>query len=127
MGAKAMKIRIKGNSIRLRLARLEVAALARSASIVERTAFDLGQSLTFTLRPSRDSRAISASCRDGAVTVHIPEAKARAWASGDEVGLSAEHPCGDGETLSILIEKDFQCLHGGAAPDPDAYPHPAEV
>jgi hypothetical protein len=122
-----MKIRIKGNSIRLRLNKSEVEAFARSGSIVERTAFGLGQSLTYTLRASHESRATSARYRNNAVTVYVPLNDARAWTAGGEVGLSAEQPADDGEVLSILIEKDFQCLHGEGAPDPGAYPHPAEV
>ena len=122
-----MKIRIKGNSIRLRLTRSEVSAFARSGCIVEQTCFGLGRSMTYMLRAARDARAISARYWGDTVTVCVPMSVAQGWGAGDDVALSDEQPVGDGQWLSILIEKDFQCLHGDAVPDPDAYPHPAEV
>jgi hypothetical protein len=42
------------------------------------------------------------------------------------VGISGEQPLESGKRLSILIEKDFQCLHGDDARDPDAFPNPLE-
>jgi hypothetical protein len=123
-----MKIRIKGNSIRLRLTRHEVEAFARSGVLAETTTFAPGRALTYMLRSSPGSRTISARYHDDAVVVDVPRIDALAWARGTRVGMSADQPVdGGGEALSILIEKDFQCLHGDGPPDPDAYPHPAEA
>ena len=46
--------------------------------------------------------------------------------ASDRVGISGDQPLESGKRLSILIEKDFQCLHGDEARDPDAYPNPLE-
>jgi len=41
------------------------------------------------------------------------------WADGDAVELEGIH-----SEVSILVEKDFQCLHKPAERDPDAFPNP---
>ena len=48
--------------------------------------------------------------------------RTRVWLSA----ISGDQPLESGKRLSILIEKDFQCLHGDVARDPDAYPNPLE-
>ena len=111
-----MKLRIKGNSIRLRLLRSEVDRFALQRSISDEVHFG-PNSLRYSLRMSSDSESIRSSFEDNEISVFIPEPAANAWANGDGVGLEAEQPIGNGEMLSILIEKDFVCV--GRPDDPD--------
>ena len=120
-----MKLRIKGNSIRLRLGRSEVVALAESGLVEESTHFDpLGQTrLVYRLVASPQATAITASFESNTLTVEIPGDQARSWALGGEIGLEARQALEPGESLRILIEKDLECID--APPDEsqaDAFP-----
>jgi hypothetical protein len=121
-----MKLRIRGDSMRLRLKRSEVDRLAAGTSIVEKTHFP-GAALTYRLDVSEDNH-FSASFNDGTLLVSLPESDVLDWASSDEVSLHAEQELSGSGALSLLIEKDFKCLepghHRDCEDDEDTYPHP---
>ncbi len=122
-----MKLRIRGDSMRLRLKRSEVDLLATGASIVEETHFP-GAVLTYRLDVSDNTR-ISANFDNGSLVVSLPRPKVLAWASSDEVSLFAEQQLEGSRSLSLLIEKDFKCLepghHRDCADDEDTFAHPS--
>ncbi len=122
-----MKIRICGNSIRLRLKRAEVDQIAAGNSILEETHFP-NSVLTYRLDVSGD-RVISASFDTGSLVVCLPEAEVSDWAGSDKVSLFAEQNLPGSGSLSLLIEKDFKCLepghHRDCADDEDTFPHPS--
>ena len=108
-----MKLRIKGNSIRLRLGRSEVARLVAGEAVVETTSFDpLGhQRLEYRLVPSPDVATIAASFEAGShLVVRVPTSLVQGWGTTDQISLGATQPVADGATLRILIEKDLECL-----------------
>ena len=120
-----MKLRIKGNSIRLRLLRSEVERLAVEGRISDEIRFG-GHSLQYTLAASSEADSTHATFENNQISVIVPENRATQWATGDEVGIESEQPIGDGETLSILIEKDFVCIGRPDDPDrEDAFPTPS--
>ncbi|HKP69946.1 MAG TPA: hypothetical protein VJV05_11730 [Pyrinomonadaceae bacterium] len=110
-----MKLRIKGNSIRLRLLRSEVERFAAEGRISDEISFG-GNALRYTLLAS-DTAATHAAMGNGEITITIPQNTATEWTISDQVGIEAEHPIGEGKILSILIEKDFVCV--GRPDDPD--------
>jgi hypothetical protein len=116
-----MKLRILGDSLRLRLRQSEVAAIGAGQSVVEQTRFP-GAVLTYRLEVTDDEH-ITADFDGGNVTVRLPKDDAATWASTDQVSLLGEN--GD---LTVLLEKDFQCLspghHRPDEDDEDTYPHP---
>lgn len=122
-----MKLRIRGNSIRLRLLRGEVEQFGKTGRVEETIRFGVSPQthLTYVLEFDRRAPNISAHFADNRITVKIPDAAARAWVASDEISLRDEHPI-DGEiVLTILIEKDFVCLERKDDPDnADAFPHP---
>ncbi|HVF30430.1 MAG TPA: hypothetical protein VNA22_05640 [Pyrinomonadaceae bacterium] len=113
-----MKLRIKGNSIRLRLLKSEVDRFAAEGRVTEQTSFG-ANSLKYTLAVSPDAERVYAEFDDGEICVYVPESQAHAWAIGDEVGFEAEQLIGDGLILSLLVEKDFVCV--GRPDDPDRH------
>ncbi len=121
-----MKLRIRGDSIRLRLKRGEVDQLAAGTSIVEETHFP-DAVLTYRLDVSEDS-SFFASFDNGTLLVSLPKSKVMDWASTDRVSLFAEQQVPGSDSLSLLIEKDFKCLepghHRDCEDDEDTYPHP---
>ena len=122
-----MKLRIRGDSIRLRLKRGEVDQIAAGTSIVEKTHFP-NAVLTFRLDVT-ENNDISASFGDGCLIVRLPESKILDWASTDEISLEAEQELSGAGVLSLLIEKDFSCLepghHRDGEDDEDTFPHPS--
>ena len=121
-----MKLRFRGDSIRLRLKRGEVDQLAAGTGIVEETHFP-GAVLTYRLDVSENS-SISVSFDNGNLVVSLPKSRVLDWASTDEVSLYAEQELSGSGSLSLLVEKDFKCLepghHRDCEDDEDTFPHP---
>lgn len=117
-----MKLRIRGDSLRLRLTRGEVRQLRETGSVVETIHFGAGE-LHYELR-SADVPAPIARFDGARIEVSLPRAQANAWADGDDVGIATEQALPHGR-LSLLIEKDFRCLAPrDGEDDGDAFPHP---
>lgn len=121
-----MKLRIQGNSLRLRLSQSEVAQFSKTGFVEDSIQFAPGASFTYTIETSSALPAPLASYQDHWLRVQVPATTAKEWFSTDRVAISADQPIEPEKALSILIEKDFQCLHGGEARDPDAFPNPLE-
>jgi len=124
-----MKMRIKGNSIRLRLSRTEAEAVAAGRAVRETTAFPGGATLSYVLEPSPRAPALSATFLDHQVIVAVPLAEALAWAGGTAVALQGRIPTPAGE-LSLLVEKDFTCLkprQHEREDESDLFPNPNEA
>ena len=121
-----MKLRIRGDSLRLRLTQGEVRSLRETGSVVQTTRFGPGNTLTYAL-VTEPRGEIVARFDAGRIEVALPLTAATAWADGDEVGLRMDQTFENGE-LSILVEKDFQCLAPRSGEDDDdAFPHPGSA
>ena len=103
-----MKLRIRGNSLRLRLTRTEVAELVRAGRVENRTQLGQDPALAFVLRLQLSAfRLVPGVEFDGTrLTVSLPEVQAKSWARENKVGIYGEEPWG----LKLSVEKDFQCL-----------------
>lgn len=121
-----MKLRIRGDSIRLRLKVGEVSRVAAGESIVEQTHFP-DSVLTYRLEASVNGDTTT-SFRDGNLVVQLPRADLEEWAGSDSVSLCIEQDVADAGSLSLLVEKDFECLapghHRDCTDDEDTFPHP---
>jgi hypothetical protein len=121
-----MKLRIHGNSLRLRLNQSEVAQFSKTGFVEDSIQFAPGASFAYALESLSSLSAPQALYSNGGLRILVPGADATDWVRSDRVGISGDQPLESGKALSILIEKDFQCLHGEEARDPDAYPNPLE-
>ncbi len=122
-----MKLRIRSNSIRLRLLRTEVEQFAKAGQISEEIRFEAGGSgyLRYSLVTSPVAESMSARFRGNEISLVVPVAIAKNWTSSDEVGIESEQPIGSDGSLKILVEKDFECIDRPDDPDrADAYPNP---
>jgi hypothetical protein len=115
-----MKLRIQENSLRLRLTQKEVAHLRDRGRVESLIEFSPGQQLVYLLESSLHAKALGAAFNGQAIRVTVPAQVMAEWAGSDQVSLEA--PSSEG--LHLLIEKDFQCLHGRGEQDLDAYAHP---
>ncbi|MFZ0339923.1 MAG: hypothetical protein WAL45_17985 [Terracidiphilus sp.] len=118
-----MKLRIKGDSVRLRVGPAEVQRLMDSGRIEETVHFAPGVHLTYALEHSEAAACLSASFTLDKVAVTVPTSVARAWADGDDVGIYGVVPNGSG-SLDLAVEKDFACLDSTHEGKHDAYPNP---
>jgi hypothetical protein len=121
-----MKLRIQGNSLRLRLSQSEVAQFSKTGFVEDSIQSAPGASSAYTLESLSSLSAPQALFANGFLRIQVPRADGTDWACSDRVGIAGELPLESGKHLSILIEKDFQCLHGDETRDPDAYPNPLE-
>lgn len=118
-----MKLRIRGNSIRLRLLRGEVARFGADGAVRETIDFGAAQ-MTYVLQREGGGENLSAVFDGGQITVFVPEETAREWTETDLITLENEQILENGETLKILVEKDFVCLDRPHDEDNrDAYPN----
>ena len=116
-----MKLRIKGDTLRLRLLRSEVQRLVETCSVEETVHFAPGQELRYALRMC-DADAMTAEFDGGCITVRVPAKVAAEWAAGDMVGLYAAMSGG----MTIAVEKDFACVDRDDEERADSYPNPKE-
>jgi hypothetical protein len=115
-----MKLRVHGDSIRLRLTRSEVSRFASDGKIEEASPF-----LTYGLEVAPGLAAIAARGSGSRITLLLPAVLAKEWTETDRVAIAGEQRLDSQRQLSILIEKEFRKLHG-AKFDPDLYPNPLE-
>lgn len=120
-----MKLRIKDNTVRLRLTQSEVEALRETGVVAARTGFPGGRELQYRVESSPASVKPAAFFSENAVTVRLPESVVLSWATTERVSLKGEQLLDDGSMLDILVEKDFACLTEREGEDEsDMYPHP---
>jgi len=119
-----VKLRIKGDSLRLRLAQGEMRTLAERGQVEDRVSFPGGAALRYRLRIDKNNTEISSSYNSNLIEILVPEDQAQRWCGSDLVTLSATEPIGAGE-LRIVLEKDWACLAPREGEDEtDNFPHP---
>ena len=113
-----MKIRIKGNTLRMRISQTEYRSLVDEQSIQDQINFGSG-ALIYMIEWN-DETVAGVDMRNHIIRVKLEAAQIKEWEEKDLVGI--DFKSGD---LSVLIEKDFQCLK--PRPDEneeDLYPNP---
>jgi hypothetical protein len=121
-----MKLRIKGNSLRLRVTPSDVEQLLRDGAIREHVQFTTNPKdrLTYEVISSLSEPTATVAYRSENITVSVPEVQLKKWAGSDDVGLYADIALGDDQVLSVAIEKDFACLDLSDAENEDTFPNP---
>lgn len=120
-----MKIRIRGNTLRVRLSQSEVDTFREQGHVEERIRFGPGERLVYAMEASPTVGHLAAHYEEGRITIQVPTGWVPAWLDTDQVSLEGEQLIEGDEVLSILVEKDFQCLHRPPTKeDADTFPHP---
>jgi hypothetical protein len=121
-----MKLRIKGNSLRLRVTRSELDRLIRTGRIEETTWFGLsaGCRLTYALEVDKKIEGVTLRCATPEIAVLIPCGEAAAWKNSDQVGIYATADLGLRGFLELVVEKDFACLDRSDEENLDTFPNP---
>lgn len=121
-----MKLRIRGNSIRLRIQQQEVKLLLDKGLVNERT--PLGSRVFhYGIESSSSAEALVATFDGEGIRILVPHKILEEWCRSEELSLYSEQSSG-GEILKILVEKDLKCIKPRTSPmwedESDAYPNP---
>lgn len=120
-----MKIRIRDNSVRLRLTQGEVEQLHTTGAVRSKTGFPGGREFAYGVECSPANVNSAAFYSENAIVVRLPEAQVAAWASTEQISIVSDQLLDDGELLRVSVEKDFACLTPRDGEDEsDNYPHP---
>ena len=119
-----MKIRIKGNSIRIRLTKSEVELFGNEGYLEDRTEFG-NNALIYALQRADNLTDLAAGFDGPKITMYVPTAIAHEWTTTDVVGYNNNMSIGGDKTLFLLLEKDFKCIDGEVMKDQsDNYENP---
>ena len=116
-----MKIRIKGNSIRLRLTKTDVADLKEKGMVSEKTVFDSETIFHYSLYVDADSKEINAKFSDQTIEIFLPEKEAKILIDTEQITIENSQYNGEKDQLFLLIEKDLQCLDSTSEDQSDMY------
>lgn len=114
-----MKIRIKGNSVRLRLSKSETALFASEGIVEEKTNFG-NKTFEYAVIIS-DANNMSATFSNNMIRVSVPKNLIDEWTTTSLVSLEYNMPLDGGEYLHLLIEKDFKCIDAMVTEDQSDY------
>ena len=120
-----MKLRLKGDSLRLRVSQSEMTRLMQSGRIEETIHFgaECDSRFSYALEHTEAPEEISIRYLPREVTVVLSTLAARGWSEGDQVGIYRDIHAGNWK-LSLSVEKDFACLDGSDEDNNDTFPNP---
>jgi hypothetical protein len=100
-----MKLRMEGNSIRLRLKKSDIEKLKKEGIVGETVAFSDNLYFYYKLKTNQHDQEINATFVHSSVQITLPLPIANTWINSEQVGIQFTLDSG----LTILIEKDFPC------------------
>jgi hypothetical protein len=98
-----MKLRIKGNSLRIRLTKTEVSTLAETGYLQEQASFGSAK-LTYALQAKEDAGTLSATLINNTITMYVPVTFTKEWATNEVVGLKGDMPVDNNNRLFLLTK-----------------------
>ena len=121
-----MKLRMKSNSIRIRVSQTELKEFRTGRSIEEEILMGPGQSLTYGLVQSETDR-VKVNWSNSRLEIMVPEELASMWCDTEIVGFDETVDLESGQELYVLVEKDFQCLKPRAEDESDLFANPEAI
>ncbi|MFQ3364264.1 MAG: hypothetical protein ACI883_001240 [Candidatus Azotimanducaceae bacterium] len=122
-----MKLRMLGDSLRLRLTMSETQSIGEGQSVAETTSFPDGSVMAYVLSVAGEQVSAGMAMHQGQhqLLIKIPLSLAEHWSHSTDVGLGGDEPLYiDG--LQILIEKDFDCVSPRLGDEGrDTFPNPS--
>jgi hypothetical protein len=118
-----MKIRIQGNSIRIRLSKSEVDKLVNEGVVEEKTSF-INASFAYSITKNKTLTELAASYENNQIVVQVPASFLLNWSTNQVIGFDANIQIKETETLYLLVEKDFKCLDNVKEDQSDNFDNP---
>jgi hypothetical protein len=121
-----MKLRINGNSLRLRVTRSELERLIAGEGVEETISFGPAPeaSLRYALVSGSQDAPVSVRYRAQKITVTLSPEQLRAWSDENQIGVYANLNLGVAASLEIAVEKDFACLDRSDKDNADTFANP---
>jgi len=121
-----MKLRIRGNSLRVRVSRSDVARLLAGDRLEETIRFtpEPEAKFTYALQQEQYLSRPTVQYTENTVVILIPTDQANAWGTTGQVGIAENISLGNLGSLGLLIEKDFACLDRNEEDNEDTFPNP---
>ena len=121
-----MKLRIKGNSLRLRVSRSELDRFLRGERVEETIHFapHADAKLTYALEQKSSVSTPTVRYTAGEIAILIPAELANTWGSTDMVGIVESVSLGTLGSLDLVVEKDFACLDRSEEENHDTFANP---
>lgn len=121
-----MKLRIKGDALRLRVSRSELDRFLRGERIEETIHFssDLDAKLTYSLENAADGASTGVRYRPGQVVVMLAKDQVETWSEPSQVGIYTSLQIGPTVSLELVIEKDYACLDRDDRDNADTFDNP---
>lgn len=116
-----MKIRIKGDSIRLRLTKTDVQNLKKYGIVEESTIIGAQEIFKYSLVLNQDIPSIAAEFRANKITVFLSQKETQILTETNEITVEGFQNNGKDKGLFLLVEKDLQCLDTTSEDQSDMY------
>ena len=121
-----MKLRIRGNSIRLRLSQQDVRTFGEKGQVKDNIQFGptADDQLSYVLE-SADVKKLKSEFSGNTITVFVPVKLGEMWVNSQLVSIEHLDTTTENNQVRILVEKDFKCMHVRINEDEsDSFPHP---
>jgi hypothetical protein len=121
-----MKLRMKKNSIRLRVTRSELARLQAHEFIQESVRFASAPDaeLCYLLRSDAQIQPVTVTYASQQIVVSLSQEQLASWSGDDQIGIYASLVVDSSTTLEVVIEKDFACLDRSDEDNTDTFANP---
>jgi hypothetical protein len=100
-----MKLWIRGNSLRLRVTKTELAKIADTGKVEDSVRFSSDQRLRYAIEV-RPTGAVTVLFTGTELVVSLPKPRLDLWLRPNEVSVEGSQPIGGGKVLQIVLEKD---------------------
>jgi hypothetical protein len=104
-----MKLRIRGNSVRIRVSKPELEQIATAGSAEDKVRFGPANELRYRV-DVKAGGAVEAEFRGSLLRVIVPRSEVDRWLAPEQVSIEGVQAVGDDTDLRILVEKDYTCL-----------------
>jgi hypothetical protein len=121
-----MKLRIKGNSVRIRLSKTEVDQLASGSTLTESTSFG-STSFGYSVKPVAGGDSLTATYKNDMITLFVPHTLLTEWPTNSVVGFESMMQPESSDQLHLLLEKDFKCLDKTTEDQSEFFDNPAKT
>lgn len=115
-----MKLRCTPNSIRLRVRKSDLEQLQKDGTVFAAIHFGAGIQFSYALKIGQTLQP-QAELANHQITITLPQDSAQAWINSEQVTIECHQTLADGQTLHLLIEKDFPCRHTDEADLKDTF------
>jgi len=117
-----MKLRIRENTLRIRLTQSEIKNIEEGLEVSSYLLFPNNGKLSYRIT-SHNNPLTTLNYFENTIQIMLGELDRETLCDPSAVGVQNMHST-KGDDLSLLIEKDFNCLHPRDGEDQDTFPHP---